>query len=157
MVKVALLTIKDDGHNSDNEELTRKTVRKLSSEIKGEKVYFKSIGNKYEKTKEELFDLSVHREADLILTCGGAGISPNDLVPEATKDVIEKEVPGIPEKMRRIVSNYDPSACIFRGAAGINKESLIINLPGDPKLVKDCLNSIKNVIPESIKKLKTDK
>ncbi len=153
LVKVALLTIRDSNHDSETEEETRKTVRNLASKIKGEKVYFKSIDNKYEKTKEELFDLSVNREADLILTTGGTGLSPKDLVPEATKDVIEKEVPGIPEKMRRVVSEYRPSACIFRGTAGINKESLIINLPGDAKLVKDCLNSIIKVIPRGISML----
>jgi len=154
LVKVALLTIRDSKHNEKKEEETRKIVRNLATKIEGEKVYFKSIDNRYEKTKEELFDLSVNREADLILTCGGTGLSPKDLVPEATKDVIEKEVPGIPEKMRRIVSDYRPSACIFRGTAGINKESLIINLPGDPKLVKDCLDSIIDVIPRGINMLK---
>mgnify|MGYP006277400861 FL=1 len=157
MVKVALLTIKDDDHNDSNEESIRKTVRNLATKIKGEKVYFKSIDNKYEKVKEELFDLSVNREADLILTSGGTGLSPKDLAPEATKDVMEKEVPGIPERMRRVVSDYRPGACLFRGAAGINKESLIINLPSDPKLVKDCLNSIIKVIPRGIEMLKKEK
>ncbi|MCF8000276.1 MAG: molybdenum cofactor biosynthesis protein [Halanaerobiales bacterium] len=156
MLKVALLTVKDNKHDEKNEGETRNTVKNLASKIKGEKVYFKSIDNKYEKIKEELFDLSVNREADLILTSGGTGLSPKDLVPEATKDVIEKEVQGIPEKMRRVVSEYRPGACIFRGRAGINKESLIINLPSEPKLVKDCLNSIIKVIPKGIQMLKDE-
>ena len=59
--------------------------------------------------------------------------------------------------MRRVVSEYEPKACIFRGKAGINKESLIINLPSNPKLVEDCLESIKHVIPEAIKMLKSKK
>lgn len=156
MVKVALLTIKDNNYNETNGDKSRTIVKNLASEIEGERVYFKSIDNKYEKIKEELFDLSVNREADLILTCGGAGLSPKDLVPEATKDVIEKEVQGIPEKMRRVVSEYRPGACIFRGRAGINKESLIINLPSEPKLVKDCLNSILKVIPKGVQMLKNE-
>ena len=156
LVKVALLTVKDNKHDENKEGKTRKTVKNLASKIEGEKVYFKSIDNKYEKIKEELFDLSVNREADLILTSGGTGLSPKDLVPEATKDVIEKEVQGIPEKMRRVVSEYRPAACIFRGRAGINKESLIINLPSEPKLVKDCLNSIIKVIPKGVQMLKDE-
>jgi molybdenum cofactor synthesis domain-containing protein len=157
LIKVALLTIKDSKHSDNNEEIIRRTVKNVASKIKGEKVYFKSIDNKYEKIKEELFDLSVNREANLILSTGGTGLSPKDLAPEATKDVIEKQVPGIPEKMRRVVSDYRPGACIFRGAAGINKESLIINLPSDPKLVKDCLDSIIEVIPRGISMLQSKK
>jgi molybdenum cofactor synthesis domain-containing protein len=154
LVKVALLTIKDSYYKEGFNEQNRKLVKNLATSIKGEKVYFKAIDNKYEKVKEELFELSVTRQADLILTSGGAGLSPKDLVPEATQDVMEKEVPGIPEMMRRVVSKHAPKACIFRGKAGINKETLIINLPSDPKLVKNCLDSIKEVIPEAIKMLK---
>lgn len=154
LVKVALLTIRDSYYKDGFNEQNRKSVRNLASSIKGEKVYFKSIDNRYEKVKEELFELSVTRQADLILTSGGSSLSPKDLVPEATQDVMEKEVPGIPEKMRRIVSEHAPKACIFRGKAGINKETLIINLPSDPKLVESCLDSIKEVIPEAIKMLK---
>jgi len=157
LVKVALLTVKDSYYKDGFNEQKRELVRNLASSIKGEKVYFKSIDNRYEKVKEVLFELSVTRQADLILTSGGTGLSPKDLVPEATQDVMEKEVPGIPEKMRRVVSEYEPKACIFRGKAGINKESLIINLPSNPKLVEDCLESIKHVIPEAIKMLKSKK
>lgn len=156
MVKVALLTIKDNKYNELIEGEIRNIVKDLASKIDGEKVYFKSIDNKYEIIKEEIFVLSVNREADLILTSGGTGLSPKDLAPEATKDVIEKEVQGIPAKMRRVVSEYRPAACIFRGRAGINKESLIINLPSEPKLVKDCLNSIIKVIPKGIQMLKDE-
>ena len=88
LVKVALLTVKDSYYKDGFNEQKRELVRNLASSIKGEKVYFKSIDNRYEKVKEVLFELSVTRQADLILTSGGTGLSPKDLVPEATQDVM---------------------------------------------------------------------
>ena len=80
--------------------------------------------------------------ADLLLTTGGTGFSPRDCMPEATADVTERAVPGIPEAMRYYSLQITPRAMLSRAAAGIRKSTLIVNLPGSPKAVRECLESI---------------
>ena len=81
-------------------------------------------------------------EADLILTTGGTGFSPTDVTPEATRDVIEREAPGIPEAMRMNSMQYTDRAMLSRACAGIRKKTLIVNLPGSPKAVRESLSFI---------------
>ena len=80
--------------------------------------------------------------ADLLLTTGGTGFSPRDCMPEATADVTERAVPGIPEAMRYYSLQITPRAMLSRASAGIRKSTLIVNLPGSPKAVRECLESI---------------
>ena len=80
--------------------------------------------------------------ADLILTTGGTGFSPRDCTPEATLDVVERAAPGIPEAMRYLSLQITPRAMLSRAQAGIRKGTLIVNLPGSPKAVKECLEYI---------------
>ena len=80
--------------------------------------------------------------ADLILTTGGTGFSPRDCMPEATMDICERQVPGIPEAMRAYSMQITKRAMLSRQAAGIRKQALIINLPGSPKAVRECLEYI---------------
>lgn len=77
--------------------------------------------------------------ADLIVTSGGTGFSPRDVTPEATEDVTERAVPGIPEAIRADSMRYTPRAMLSRGTAGIRKRTLIVNLPGSPKAVRETL------------------
>jgi len=77
--------------------------------------------------------------ADLIVTSGGTGFSPRDVTPEATEDVMERAVPGIPEAIRADSMRYTPRAMLSRGTAGIRKRTLIVNLPGSPKAVRETL------------------
>ena len=80
--------------------------------------------------------------ADLILTSGGTGFSLRDITPEATEDVIERRVPGIPEAIRSYSAQFTNRAMLSRGTAGIRKKTLIINLPGSPKAVKESLEAV---------------
>lgn len=91
---------------------------------------------------EELIRMSDQENYPLILTTGGTGFSQRDWTPEATKDVIEREVPGIPEAMRAYSMTITPKAMLSRSAAGIRGKTLIINLPGSPKAVKENLECI---------------
>ena len=79
---------------------------------------------------------------DLILTTGGTGFSPRDVMPEATLAVTERVVPGIPEAMRAYSLQFTGRAMLSRAAAGIRKQTLIVNLPGSPKAVRECLEHI---------------
>lgn len=95
--------------------------------------------------------------ADLIITTGGTGLSPRDITPEATLDVIERKVPGIPEAMRMAGLQKTSRAMLSRGIAGIRGRTLIINLPGSPLAAMENLEAIMDVLPHAIEKLKGSK
>ena len=87
----------------------------------------------------------------MILTTGGTGFSPRDNTPEATKDVIERETPGISEAMRMYSLKITPRAMLSRATSGIRKKSLIINLPGSPKAVRECLEYLLPTLDHGLK------
>jgi len=99
---------------------------------------------------------SDRRQADLVLTTGGTGLAPRDVTPEATRAVLEREVPGIPEAMRAASLAKTPYAMLSRMAAGTRGQTLIINLPGSPKAVRENLEVVLPVLPHALEKLLGD-
>jgi len=89
-------------------------------------------------------------DVDIILTTGGTGVAPRDVTPEATLDVIEKDVPGLAEAMRAASRKVTPYAMLSRGIAGIRGRTLIINLPGNPKAVKENLDAVVMVLTHAV-------
>jgi molybdenum cofactor synthesis domain-containing protein len=102
--------------------------------------------------KEKLIDYS--EKVDLVITTGGTGLSPRDVTPEATREVIDKEIPGIADAMRSAGLEKTKRAMLSRAVAGVRGNTLIINLPGSPKAVKEGLEAIMDVIPHAIEKIK---
>ena len=100
-----------------------------------------------EKIRRELIRLSDEVKCDLILTTGGTGFSPRDITPEATMDVAERNAPGIAEGLRACSMQFTKRAMLGRGVSVIRKGTLIINLPGSPKIIKECLEY---VLPEIV-------
>jgi len=100
--------------------------------------------------KEKMIYYSDQIGVDLILTSGGTGFSKRDVTPEATKEVIDKEAPGYAEAMRMKTFDITPLSILSRATAGIRGNTLIINLPGNPKGVIECLEVIKEAIPHGI-------
>lgn len=92
--------------------------------------------------------------SDLVITTGGTGFSPRDITPEATREVIEREVPGIPEAMRAFGRGITPRAMLARGVAGIRGRSLIVNLPGSRNAALESLLAVIGVLPHAVEKLK---
>ena len=100
------------------------------------------LPDEYEALQKTMANIADEGSADLIVTTGGTGLAPRDITPEATAAVIDRAVPGIPEAMRAESMKITPHGMLSRGIAGIRKRTLIINLPGSPKAVKENLSYI---------------
>lgn len=88
--------------------------------------------------------------ADLVLTTGGTGLNPRDVTPEATQTIIQRPIPGIPEAMRQLTLAFTPYAMLSRALAGVRASSLVVNLPGSPKAVKECFEAVKQALPHAV-------
>lgn len=154
MIKVGILTVSDKGSRGEREDLSGKTIKDIIVRIEGTVEYYKIIPDEKEIIKEELIKTVDKLHLDLILTTGGTGLAKRDVTPDATLEVIEKEVSGISEIIRNESFKKTNRAILSRAVAGIRKESLIINLPGSPKGVRESLEIILESLPHGIEILK---
>ena len=155
-IKVSILTISDKGARGEREDTSGSTIQDLLKGLPSEVIHYEVIPDERDMIKEALIRCADSLHSDLILTTGGTGLSPRDLTPDATQEVIEKEVPGFSEAMRAEGLKNTPHAMISRAICGIRKQTLIINLPGSPKAVRECLKAILPAIPHALSKLKGD-
>ncbi len=114
------------------------------------------VPDEKEEIEKALVYLCDDVKTDVVFTTGGTGFSPRDITPEATKAVIEKEAPGIAEAIRIKSLEITPKAMLSRAVSGIRKSTLIINLPGSPKAVKEALNFVLPVLPHAVDVIKGD-
>jgi len=154
MIKVGILTISDKGSRGEREDTSGKVIEEIVKKINGEVKYYQIIPDEKDIIQEELIKTVDKLHLDLILTTGGTGLGKRDVTPEATSAIIEKEVPGISEIIRSESFKKTNRAILSRGVAGIRKESLIINLPGSPKGVRESLEIILKTLPHGIEILK---
>ena len=154
MIKVGILTISDKGSKGEREDLSGKVIEELVKKINGEVKYYQIIPDEKDIIQEELIKAVDKLHLDLILTTGGTGLAKRDVTPDATLEVIEKEVSGISEIIRSESFKKTNRAILSRGVAGIRKESLIINLPGSPKGVRESLKIVLEALPHGIEILK---
>ena len=154
MVKVGILTISDKGSRGEREDLSGKIIEEVVKKINGEVKYYQIIPDEKNIIQEELIKAVDKLHLDLILTTGGTGLAKRDVTPDATLEVIEKEVPGISEIIRGESFKKTNRAILSRGVAGIRKKSLIINLPGSPKGVRESLEIVLEALPHGIEILK---
>jgi len=154
MIKVGILTISDKGSRGEREDLSGKVIEEVIKKINGEVKYYQIIPDEKDIIQEELIKTVDKLHLDLILTTGGTGLAKRDVTPDATLEVIEKEVSGISEIIRSESFKKTNRAILSRGVAGIRKESLIINLPGSPKGVRESLEIVLEALPHGIEILK---
>jgi molybdenum cofactor synthesis domain-containing protein len=152
-MKVGILTVSDKGARGEREDRSGPAIREMMEAAGGEIVRSKIVADEQDEIRAALIDWS-DEGLDLILTTGGTGFSPRDWTPEATKAVIEREAPGIAEAMRRAGMQKTPTAMLSRAAAGIRKRTLIVNLPGSEKAVRESLEAILPALPHGVEILK---
>lgn len=156
MIKVGIITISDRGSRGEREDLSGREIERLIKTLPSEVVAYEVIPDEREVIEDRLKEFVDKKALDLILTTGGTGVTPRDVTPEATKAVIDREIPGIAEAMRAESLKKTPNAMICRAVAGIRKNSLIINLPGSPKAVRENLAVVLPVIEHAVSKIKGD-
>src|ERR1700690_1907408 len=152
MIRTAVITLSDKGSCGEREDLSGPAIKEIVKKINAEVEFYEIIPDEKELIKERL--IACCSKADLILTTGGTGLSPRDVTPEATLEVIDREVPGIAEAMRAGGMMKTNRSMLSRAVAGVRGKTLIINMPGSPKAIKECLEIILDVIPHAIDKIR---
>lgn len=142
MYKVAVLTVSDRRSKGQGEDKSGDTVKEIIRKTGLEIIKYEIIPDEPDAIKSRLIEYSDNLKADLVLTTGGTGFGPRDFTPEATKEVIEKEAPGIPEAMRMECLKFTKRAMLSRAAAGIRGSTLIVNLPGSPGGARESLEAV---------------
>lgn len=146
---VSIVTISDRCSRGIYEDRSGKLLCEVLSDHAEIKEYV-VIPDEKDEIEAELIRLCDNVECDIIFTTGGTGFAPRDVTPEATKAVIEKEVPGIPEAIRLKSLEITPMAMLSRATAGIRGKTLIINLPGSPKAVRESLEVVLPVLNHAV-------
>ncbi|MGX3009994.1 molybdopterin adenylyltransferase [Helicobacter sp. 23-1044] len=147
IVQIGVLVASDRAFNGVYEDISGKAIVEVLQSYLTTKweAKYRLVSDEFEIIKGALLDLS--KECSLILTTGGTGPAKRDVTVEATEAVCQKMLPGFGELMRSISLRYVPTAILSRQSAGICDESLIINLPGKPKSIKECLDAVFPAVP----------
>jgi molybdopterin adenylyltransferase len=156
MFNVVILTLSDKGSKGERDDASGPLIQEMVKALPGQVIHYEIIPDEKDLIIEALKRSADQLRADLILTTGGTGLSPRDVTPDATLAVIDKEVPGFAEAMRAESLKKTPHAMISRAVVGIRGASLIVNLPGSPKSVRENLSVILPALPHALSKLKGD-
>jgi molybdopterin adenylyltransferase len=153
--RAVVITVSDRGSRGERADGSGPAVERILRELGMEIIGRRIIPDEREMIRETLLEWS-GGGADLIVTTGGTGVSPRDVTPDATREVIDREIPGMAEAMRRQSAAVTPHAMISRALVGIRGRTLIINLPGSPKGAAENLNVLLPALKHAIEKIKGD-
>ena len=142
MYKVGIITASDKGSKGERIDTSGPLIKKIITPKGYEVIKYVIVPDEHQILVNTMKEMTDDLKVNLILTTGGTGFSPRDHTPEATLEVIDRVVPGIPEAMRLYSLQITKRAMLSRAVAGIRKTTLIINLPGSPKAVKENLEAI---------------
>ena len=154
MIRVGILTISDRCSKGEREDKSGDVIRKIMSQFGTRVVDYAIIPDNKENIVGKLTEWSDEGGVDLIITTGGTGLAPRDVTPEATQDVIDRIVPGFSEAIRAKGIKKTPHAMLSREVSGVRGETLIVNLPGSPKAVRESLPVILPALPHAIEVIK---
>lgn len=154
MIRTAILTVSDAGSRGERTDTSGAAIREMIATIGAEVARYEIVADERAAIAATLRTWSDAGDLDLILTTGGTGLSARDVTPEATLDIAERIAPGIAEAMRAGGMRHTPKAMLSRAAAVVRGRTLIINLPGSEKAVRESLGAILEVLPHAVELLR---
>jgi molybdopterin adenylyltransferase len=156
IIRTAIITLSDKGAKGEREDESGMVIRDMVAVIGADVRHYEVLPDERESIEAVLKHHADSGEIDLIITTGGTGVAPRDVTPEATREVIDRELPGMCEAMRAESLKKTPHAMISRAVAGIRNRTLIVNLPGSPRAVRENLAVILPALTHAIEKIRGD-
>ena len=154
MFTAGILTISDKGSRGERQDKSGEAIREILSKTDARIVNYAIVPDEKELIIEKLVSWADKDNLDVVITTGGTGLTPRDVTPEATLAVVDRIVPGFAEAMRAESLKKTPHAMLSRAVVGTRGKCLIVNLPGSPKAVRECLQVILPALPHAVETLK---
>jgi len=151
-----VLTVSDKGSRGEREDESGRTIIEMCQKMPAKLVRYDIVPDERVIIEEKLREYADTPGINIIMTTGGTGVSPRDVTPEATRAVIDKELPGYAEAMRSASFKKTPYAVLSRAVAGIRGQTLIVNLPGSPRAVRENLSVILPSLVHAVDKITGD-
>jgi len=153
-IEIAVLTSSDRCSRGEAEDVSGRLIAEMVKTIGGRVAAYDIVPDEIHALKEKLLHYCDSLAVNVVITTGGTGFSGRDVTPEATLQVIEKNIPGLPELMRAEGLKKTKKAVLSRGICGIRRNTLILNLPGSPKAVRESLEAVLDLIPHSLEMMR---
>ena len=154
MFIAGILTISDKGSRGERQDKSGEAIHEILSSIDISIINYAIVPDEKELIVEKMVRWAEEDKLDVLFTTGGTGLTPRDVTPEATLSVVDRIVPGFAEAMRAESLRKTPMAMLSRAVVGTRGKCLIINLPGSPKAVRECLEVILPVLPHAVETLR---
>ena len=157
MIRTAILTVSDRGAAGEREDTTVEEIRKVLATGTFVEVDYQLVPDEQALIRARLRIWCDAEEVDLILTNGGTGLGLRDRTPEATRDVVEREIPGIAEAMRAHGAKHKSLAYLSRALAGVRRNTVVVNLPGSPAGARQSLEAVKDILGHAVDQVRGSK
>jgi len=154
LYRAGILTVSDRGARGEREDVSGKVIAEMLAGISIEVAAYDIVPDEEDRIAAKILEFVDVRNLDLVITTGGTGVSPRDVTPEATRRIMDREIPGMAEAMRQESARKTPHAMLSRAVAAIRKQSLVINLPGSPKGARENLQAILPALEHALEKIK---
>ena len=155
-MRAAVVTVSDRSFRGERPDVSGPVLRQLLQDAGADVVEAMIVPDEPALIAQTLIRLADEMRCELIVTTGGTGLSPRDTTPEATRQVIEREIPGMEEALRQESLKKTPLAMLSRGIVGVRGQTLILNFPGSPKAVKECFAVVAPVLNHAVKLLRDE-